>query len=54
MGNSCRALLPGADRLSYPFKRAGLDLTTAAPYEALVQRMNATLDEVERLIAAPS
>ena len=35
-------------------KSAGLDLSTAAPYEALVKRMNATLDEVERLVAAPS
>jgi oligoendopeptidase F len=32
-------------------KRAGLDLTTPAPYEALVERMNAVIDEVERLIA---
>ena len=31
-------------------KKAGQDLTTAQPYEALVQRMNAVLDEVERLI----
>ncbi len=31
-------------------KRAGLDLTTAAPYQVLIQRMNAILDEVERLL----
>lgn len=31
-------------------KRAGLDLTTAEPYQVLINRMNATMDEVERLI----
>lgn len=31
-------------------KQAGLDLTTAAPYEILIQRMNAIMDEVEKLI----
>ena len=35
-------------------KKAGLDLTTAAPYEALVKRMNAALDEIERLVASSS
>ena len=30
-------------------KQAGLDLTTAAPYEFLVRRMNTVLDEIERL-----
>ena len=31
-------------------KRAGLDLTTAEPYQVLIKRMNATMDEVERLL----
>jgi oligoendopeptidase F len=31
-------------------KKAGLDLTTAQPYELLVKRMNAVLDEVEQLM----
>jgi oligoendopeptidase F len=31
-------------------KKAGLDLTTAAPYEKLLQRMNLVMDEVEALI----
>ena len=31
-------------------KKAGLDLTTAAPYEVLIKRMNAVMDEVEKLI----
>jgi oligoendopeptidase F len=31
-------------------KGAGLDLTTPAPYEFLIQRMNATLDEIEALL----
>jgi oligoendopeptidase F len=30
--------------------RAGLDLTSPEPYRALVRRMNAVLDEVERLL----
>lgn len=33
--------------------RAGLDLTQPAPYRALIQRMDAVLDEMERLIAEP-
>jgi oligoendopeptidase F len=31
-------------------KRAGLDLSTAAPYEFLLRRMNAAMDEIERLL----
>jgi oligoendopeptidase F len=30
-------------------KRAGLDLSTAEPYQVLIQRMNVVMDEVERL-----
>lgn len=32
-------------------QRAGLDLTTAAPYQALTRRMDALMDEVEKLLA---
>lgn len=32
--------------------RAGLDLSQPAPYQALVRRMNAVLDEMERLLAS--
>ena len=31
-------------------KKAGLDLSTAQPYEVLIKRMNAVMDEVEQLI----
>jgi oligoendopeptidase F len=31
-------------------KKAGLDLSTAQPYEVVVKRMNAVMDEVEQLI----
>lgn len=30
------------------FKRAGLDLSTPAPYEAFIKRLNDLMDEVER------
>jgi oligoendopeptidase F len=33
-------------------QRAGLDLTAPAPYQFLMQRMNAALDEIERLLAS--
>jgi len=38
----------------YPYdlvKAAGVDLATAAPYEALVRRMNAIMDEIEAILA---
>ena len=31
-------------------RQAGLDLSTAAPYEVLVKRMNSVMDEVEKLL----
>lgn len=31
-------------------KRAGLDMASAAPYEAVVRRMNSIIDEMERLL----
>jgi oligoendopeptidase F len=38
----------------YPYalvKTAGVDLATPAPYQALVARMNATMDEIEAILA---
>ncbi len=32
-------------------KRAGLDMDSPAPYEAVIRRMNAIMDEMERLLA---
>ena len=29
------------------YKRAGIDLATAAPYQALIARMNRIMDEIE-------
>jgi oligoendopeptidase F len=34
--------------------RSGLDLTSTAPHEALMQRMNALMDQIEALLAAPA
>lgn len=41
----------------YPYelvKRAGVDLATAAPYEALSRRMNRIMDEIEAILAKRS
>ena len=38
----------------YPYdlvKAAGVDLATPAPYQALVARMNAIMDEIEAILA---
>jgi len=38
----------------YPYelvKKAGVDLGTAAPYRALVARMNSIMDEIEAIVA---
>jgi oligoendopeptidase F len=32
-------------------KNAGVDLASPVPYQAMVQRMNALMDEMERLLA---
>ena len=32
-------------------KKAGVDLATPAPYQALVARMNAIMDEIEAILA---
>jgi oligoendopeptidase F len=33
-------------------KNAGLDMATAAPYQAVIKRMDAIMDEMEALLAA--
>ncbi len=38
----------------YPYelvKKAGVDLATPAPYQALVQRMNTIMDQIEAILA---
>jgi len=38
---------------NYPYelmKKAGVDMATAAPYRALVARVNAIMDEMETLL----
>jgi oligoendopeptidase F len=37
----------GSDYPYEIYKRAGIDLATAAPYQALVARMNRIMDEIE-------
>lgn len=45
-------LKAGGSKYSYDMlKDAGVDLATPAPYEALMQQMNAIMDEIERITA---
>ncbi|WP_201495067.1 M3 family oligoendopeptidase [Rubrivivax sp. A210] len=47
-------LKAGGSDYAYPlYVKAGVDLATAAPYQALMARMNRLLDEFERLAATP-
>ncbi len=41
----------GSDHPTAILRRAGLDMTTPAPYRALVSKLDATLDAIERLMA---
>ena len=41
----------GSDYPVDVLKRAGLDMTTPAPYQALIAKFSRTLDEVEALMA---
>ena len=41
----------GSDHPTAILRRAGLDMTTPAPYRALVSKLDATLDAIERLTA---
>jgi oligoendopeptidase F len=44
-------LRAGGSRYPYELlKDAGVDLATAAPYEALVKRMNTIMDEIETIL----
>ena len=46
-------LKAGGSDYAYPlYRKAGIDLATAAPYQALFARMNRLLDEIERLRGA--
>jgi oligoendopeptidase F len=47
-------LKAGSSDYAYPlYRRAGIDLATAAPYQALVARMNRVMDQIEALQRAP-
>lgn len=50
--NYLNVLKAGGSEYPYPLlKKAGLDMATAAPYQALVRRMDATMDQMEKLLA---
>ena len=50
--NYLNVLKAGGSEYPYPLlKKAGLDMATAAPYQALVRRMDATIDQMEKLLA---
>ena len=42
----------GSDYPTEILRRAGVDMTTPAPYRALIAAFGRTLDEAERLLAA--
>lgn len=45
-------LKAGGSAYPYPLlKQAGLDMATSAPYQALIRRMDATMDQMEKLLA---
>lgn len=41
----------GSDYPVEQLKRAGVDLTTSAPFQAAIQDMNATMDQIDRILA---
>jgi oligoendopeptidase F len=46
-------LKAGGSDYAYPlYRRAGIDMATPAPYQALVARMNRVMDEIEALLSA--
>lgn len=50
--NYLSVLKAGGSEYPYPLlKKAGLDMATPAPYQALVRRMDATMDKMEKLLA---
>lgn len=50
--NYLGVLKAGGSEYPYPLlKKAGLDMATPAPYQALVRRMDATMDQMEKLLA---
>jgi hypothetical protein len=38
-------------RYPYELEKAGVDLATAAPYQALVAQMNSIMDQIEAILA---
>ncbi|WP_119677367.1 oligoendopeptidase F [Indioceanicola profundi] len=45
-------LRAGGSKYPYPLlKEAGLDMASPAPYQALIKRMNAIMDEMEKILA---
>jgi oligoendopeptidase F len=52
--NYKRLLRAGGSDYPYTLLRdAGVDLATAAPYQSVIARMNAIMDEMEALLDAP-
>lgn len=50
--NYLSVLKAGGSEYPYPLlKKAGLDMASAAPYQALVRRMDQTMDQMEKLLA---
>lgn len=50
--NYLKVLKAGGSEYPYPLlKKAGLDMASPAPYQALVRRMDATMDQMEKLLA---
>lgn len=50
--NYLTVLKAGGSEYPYPLlKKAGLDMASPAPYQALVRRMDQTMDQMERLLA---
>jgi len=39
----------GSDYAYVLYRQAGIDMATAAPYQALIARMNRVMDEIEAL-----
>jgi len=50
--NYLNVLRAGGSQYPYPLlKAAGLDMASPAPYQALIKRMNAIMDEMEKILA---
>jgi oligoendopeptidase F len=47
----CRVKAGGSDYRYVRYKKAGLDMASPVPYQALVPRMNRITDDIDRLLA---